>query len=68
MKIRVRGWINAEGRWAVLGADWMTPEAADADLADIMDAGDDMGRPFWLVAEVEAPTDIEVPATEEPGQ
>lgn len=64
VKVRVRGWINAEAKWAVYGYTEATQDDADEVLADMM-ADADMGRPFWLVAEVEIPAEIEVPATEE---
>ena len=70
MRIRVRDWINAEGKWAVYGYTGAIQDDVDGVLIDIMtpDDGDDIGHPFWLVAEVEVPAEIEVPATEEPGQ
>lgn len=64
MKIRVRGWINAEGKWAVYGYTDAADDEADSVLQDMM-TDDDMGRPFWLIAEVEAPSPIEVAATVE---
>lgn len=64
MEIRVRGWINAEGKWAVYGWDGATDDDAESVLQDMM-TDSDMGRPFWLVAEIEVPKAIEIEATVE---
>lgn len=61
-RIRVRGWINADGKWAMYGYTNSTDDNADSVLQDMM-ADEDMGRPFWLVADVEVPEPMEVPAT-----
>ena len=59
--IRVRGWLNAEGKWAAYGYKDCTEDEADSVLQDML-PDVDMGRPFWMTAEIEIPDAVEVVA------
>lgn len=63
VKVRVRGWIAQDGKWAIYGYTEASEDDADSVLLDMMDA--EGMRPFWLIAEVEVPKAVEVQAAVE---